>query len=524
MIFRGIRKPIILFLISALTLQIGLFAFPKKSEAVVVPVLDAPNLAANTKKLVTYFQKEFTLDALAYLLAKTLIRQMTTSVVNWINSGFQGNPSFVTNPAQFLTDTADQIAGRFIEGSELGFLCDPFRLDIRLALGLQYSPFKQQISCTLSKVIQNAQNAGEGFLAQGGWDGWLQITTVPQNNVYGAFLLAQSELNARIVGKQNIELKKLEFGRGFFSWEKCEYYGEGGSVPVSESQAKQEFYDLGYSDSEAESAARSNAFCQTETPGSVIEGQINQILPSGLRQLELADEFNEIINALAVQLIQQAVGGGGGLRSASARVGGRPSLTERLNTVIDSENIRNLRESLTSQINADIENENSFKTSKQASVDQLSSARQALGQLISCYQGKITNGVVGAFGRENLTGSEMAIAQGQINLASTTIVSRIEPDKARLLTDIQKASTAIGELSTIKGRVSSASTIQAIQDVSTAYQAISNGGSLHRIDETIEAQGELTRVSGEMATLFQETSRKVEECLNFPQRNRFNSF
>ena len=54
------------------------------------------------------------------------------------------------------------------------------------------------------------------------------------------------------------------------------------------------------------------------SPGTIIEKQVNQRLGSGERRLEIADEFDEIVNALINQLIKIALsevtstGGGGG--------------------------------------------------------------------------------------------------------------------------------------------------------------------------------------------------------------------
>ena len=80
-----------------------------------------------------------------------IIRQFTLSVVNWINSGFKGNPSFVTNTEQFLLNTADITVGDFLMNEPaLDFLCDPFKIQVKLAIGLQYRPFKQQIECSFT--------------------------------------------------------------------------------------------------------------------------------------------------------------------------------------------------------------------------------------------------------------------------------------------------------------------------------------------------------------------------------------
>src|SRR3989344_1544613 len=102
--------------------------------------------------------KEFVLDPIAWFVAKVLIKHMTRSIVNWINTGFDGNPAFVTDLGGFLTDVADQEIGNFIYGSGLSALCDPFELQIRLSLALKYSPVTEKIACRLSDVVNNIDN------------------------------------------------------------------------------------------------------------------------------------------------------------------------------------------------------------------------------------------------------------------------------------------------------------------------------------------------------------------------------
>jgi len=232
-------------------------------------------------------QKEFTLDGIANSLAKQAVSQMTSSVVTWINSGFQGSPAFVTDINGFLLDIADQVAGDFIYGAGLSFLCSPFELEVRAALEIQYQASKgatSQTQCTFSGVLENMQNFGKSLT---NWQDWFEITTKPQNNQYGALLIAKHELDIRVRNAQGQEMKLLEFGNGFLSMKKCHNVAGG---------KKQ---------------------CSVVTPGEVIKDQLNRHLGSGLASLIEADEINEIVNALFAQLAQQAVTGLNGLLGLS---------------------------------------------------------------------------------------------------------------------------------------------------------------------------------------------------------------
>src|SRR3990167_52156 len=57
--------------------------------------------------------KEYGLDSIATIVAKNIIKKLTAQTVNWINSGFKGNPAYVTNPGQFFLDIGDNEASRF---------------------------------------------------------------------------------------------------------------------------------------------------------------------------------------------------------------------------------------------------------------------------------------------------------------------------------------------------------------------------------------------------------------------------
>lgn len=253
---------------------------------------NAQSAAANTITAgvqESVFIKEWTLDGIAWGLAKIALQEVTGSIVQWIGSGFQGSPSFVTNIEGFLLDIADQAAGDFIYGSELGFLCSPFELDVRLALELHYLNSRDfQVQCTLSDVIGNIDNFISGSFTEAGWEGWFEMAVTPSNNLYGAYAMAEHELGIRIRSAQGGELSLLNFGEGFLSWEDCEVdpmYGE--------------------------------EVCSVVTPGQVIEEQLQSSLGFGQESLIVADEIDEIIGALFVELAQQAITGARGLLGVS---------------------------------------------------------------------------------------------------------------------------------------------------------------------------------------------------------------
>ena len=179
--------------------------------------------------------KTFVLDRLAYVIAKQILHQITASVISWINSGFKGSPAFLTNPGTFFTNVADQITGAFIQDTGiLKGLCSPFSLDIRLSLALNEVQFKNdQYTCTFKTIVNNARNADitlngtsikgfvEGDFSKGGWPAFITMTTQPQNNAYGAWLTANSDLQFTIDSQKAKAQANISIGQGFMNFEVC---------------------------------------------------------------------------------------------------------------------------------------------------------------------------------------------------------------------------------------------------------------------------------------------------------------
>ncbi len=301
------KKHILFFLIAALLtspiftaqaqsayLAPGLDLIFQTSEKIPsVPTTDLSQAAKETRLCFLYCLP-WGMDSIALGIAKNTIERIVDSTVEWINSGFQGNPAYVTNPGQYFTDIADGVAGEFIAGNDdLGFLCSPFQANIRLALQASYTkalPFQ----CTLTEVVGNIENFYNDF-SVGGWDGWFAMTQNSANNPYGAYLEAKVELDSRIATAIRLKNQQLDWGRGFLSVEVCDDT-EGPPAP----------------------GERCPGQSRIVTPGSVIESQLQDVLGTGLAQLELADEFDELIGALLGQLLEKSVFSAQGLFSASA--------------------------------------------------------------------------------------------------------------------------------------------------------------------------------------------------------------
>lgn len=246
--------------------------------------------------------KENILDGIGWAIAKRIVSSMVQSLINWINSGFQGSPAFVQDLKGFLLQAADEAIGEFIQdlGGIGSFICSPFRLDVQVSVAMQYAQARNNEgqtapTCTLSGIIGNIENFLSGSFDEGGWDNWLKITSTPQTYTpYGSILSAQIGAHAKIINAQGEELTLLDWGDGFLSGEICEAVHGAGS-------------------------SRENCFISK--PGKIIEEALSFNLDTGRQSLVTADEINELIAALLGQLANTALTGVAGLLGLSGGTG-----------------------------------------------------------------------------------------------------------------------------------------------------------------------------------------------------------
>ncbi|MDA8597084.1 hypothetical protein N9L26_01965 [Candidatus Pacebacteria bacterium] len=271
---------------------------PTNITRTIKSTVNAASNAITAESSFTLLGKEIFLDQIAFNIAQMTLKQITQSIVNWINSGFEGNPAFLTNLDDMLLEAADREFGSFLEGSDLDFVCSPFQLDIKIALSTQYAKsdnFASQVQCSFTEAVGNVENFVGGTFADGGWGGWFELTQNPENTPVGAFMKSKLEIEARIADEQGKALTELGWGDGTFSKTLCELVeGEGATIEK----------------------------CNINMPGKYIQEQLTFQLSSGSRSLIEADEINEIIGALFAQLAQQAITGINGMLGLSESGGG----------------------------------------------------------------------------------------------------------------------------------------------------------------------------------------------------------
>jgi hypothetical protein len=321
----NVKKKMSKLCVVFLMVSILFISAPQRSYAylgVADIVFDPGNFAqsiAQVVQLVSSHLKEFVLDGVASALAKMAVQRLTASTVSWINSGFQGKPSYVTDPGQFFLDLGDTTMLRFINSGPLAtYLCSPFAAKVKINLVQNYlkKTSNETYACDLSKIVAN-YNAFTSNFEEGGWKSWYGISQNRQNNPYGAYQAQNIQADVSISALGQKKKEQLNYGKGFFSYEKCKPGTEWTQADI-QLYAIQNGIDLSVNpDAAGKVGDCEESNKETVSPGSVIAGQLDKSLGSTFDGLVSADELNEIIGALMTQLITKVVGGGGGLRSVS---------------------------------------------------------------------------------------------------------------------------------------------------------------------------------------------------------------
>ena len=276
--------------------------------------------------------KDYGLDALAFQLVNMIIKRISASTVNWINSGFKGKPAYVTNPEAYFTEMGNGIAGTYIfNNPDLNFLCGPIRAKIKLALTANYNAQGSQgnserWACTLTQVGQNMDNFMDSF-DNGGWNSFFEVSQKQQNNPIGAYMMAENDMLMKIAAQQGTAQTELNQGSGFMSFKKCKAGTERVSSQLQTCDANYNTCQYNNRDDEnnLQQCATIYKKCiannppvavgdctdsnkETVTPGSVISDKLNSVLGQSEGRLVMADEINEMISALISQLTEKLLG------------------------------------------------------------------------------------------------------------------------------------------------------------------------------------------------------------------------
>lgn len=297
-----------------------------------VPVLDGPQSI-----------KELIEDCLIWALKAALIEALTGRTVNWVQTGMDGNPAFVTNVNESLRSVADKAAGAYIS-SVVPLLCSPFQVDVQLALTELYRQSQRidyfsRVSCPLSQITDNIEDFTNGNFYAGGWEAWYSVVTNPYSSRIGSIVAGSNEIGIRVSSATGQFTQKINLGSGFLSKETQTCYltgpdgnpiqfvldnnqvARGGGESLTYAELVEILAELGFSGGEAQAVVTWNLenggpFCKspdTVTPGDTVKTSLELALGRNLDHIVSADEINEIINAAIGFITSNILSGDGGL-------------------------------------------------------------------------------------------------------------------------------------------------------------------------------------------------------------------
>ncbi|MFA6392779.1 MAG: hypothetical protein WCW54_01690 [Candidatus Paceibacterota bacterium] len=316
--------------------------------------------------------KDDCFDGIAITLAKNQLTAMARSTMNWVNSGYGGNPLFVQNMRNLTYNIEKNVVETGIDIMLAPKNANPYAADFarstinsqgivssssRFLGGLQsdlgnfisnpksyYSDKQLTEAEKTQQALRNAQDANNAFardFSLGGWNGWLALTQREKNNPLGFNMLANqylSDMQTQVVSDQKAEIAQ---NNGFMSQKECIWwyridtktndwlYQEVGDANEGGGTHQERVQTQNPTDAERKKP-NSCAKEKIITPGSLIKDKVGNYLNSPDRQLELVKTINDGLNVLFSALISKLQSGGLTSLSDSAVA---TSWTDNMNTL-----------------------------------------------------------------------------------------------------------------------------------------------------------------------------------------------
>lgn len=192
------------------------------ADAGFVPTIDKTHIESterSTSETNIRSCQDFLLNTASLVIKKRILDVAVDQITVWIQGG--GMPLFVTDYQSFLADAGNAAVGDFVQEIGLGALCSPYKFQLQLAL---YRPrqFSEKAACTLDQIIENFDDFKQDF-AKGGFPAYVKMLE-PQNNIYGAYIMAYKEKEFRAEETIAAAEKEIAAGRGFLSQKKCLFW------------------------------------------------------------------------------------------------------------------------------------------------------------------------------------------------------------------------------------------------------------------------------------------------------------
>ncbi len=488
-----------------------------RAQGAFVPVSDQA-VTTNTNILL---YKECILDGVVARLRESLIAQMAKETLEMASGQTTGEPAFITNLAKTRDELKQKVTKEFVESSNTDVICEPFREDIKKTLLLktdqEINAPEEAYRCNVpSEDAEDFKNFSQG---KGRFSKDLYLKYIsPQNNPLLVFTTVNDQLESAIEQKINDEFTILGWGNGFKSKTAKRRIPSGNG----------EFEEVE----------------EIVTPGSVIQEIVTYSSLTGQRQLENADEADELIGSLMSNIHTQILTSVRGLKGIADSINGGLSFLDRI--VQDSASrTRDQYISAGSGLLANaIITESEYNTARKASLTRINSAITELQtQDGACWGALVAEAKVdllSELGIDNGTAvSNMdtevefypedpidtqivttdidITASGGGRTTSTTLLrttkyylSAIATDILPLLSTVQQdvldSDTALSMLIDLQSRLAQATTPNETRQILGEVDQLVSSGQLHKTADVYIAQDQHSQILSFMSDLLSETS------------------
>lgn len=262
--------------------------------------------------------REECLNGVAFAFAKMQLAYITQKTVNWINTGYAGDPFYVRNQVSFFEQ---------LKKEQLGMLLGPYaNYDNKLKYPFGMSFARSMIYSTRNSIDKQLQsdllyslkpgstmdNYASDF-SRGGWLGWLVLTQNPVNNPVGFTMAATQHVMNSVANNLTSQKNELDQNNGFLSQKKCVKWSN-----EADNEGMAYLSSLQDANRGTTTAVVKPTCIKTEvtTPGQVILGLTNQSTTTSARQLELAQSLNQSLYSIFSALLNKLTTEG--LKSLSA--------------------------------------------------------------------------------------------------------------------------------------------------------------------------------------------------------------
>lgn len=455
---------------------------------VFVPVNDAA-VTLNTGYLV---YKECVLRGIVDRMRESASSALQKQIINAYERGRNGQPLFSQSIPLEQRDVADAAVMRSLQDGTLSTVHPAFRSAVMRGVGQGYMAARnaanQNFACPYAGNLGAALN---GRPVGSFWEAESAFLN-PACSPYHAYVLANTAVMASVQGSINNMMTQLQWGQGTYPRTVVDPV-TGETIVV--------------------------------TPASIVQSNTLQALQTGFRQLENANDIDQMVGALFAGITSQVVGDNRGLAGLTQTTGGQPSYLDQ----VAKESAQGVRDSAVNAaiqiLTASRQVEAGYKAAMDAigtllanTIDNIRGKETACWNLIIqkvCSGALKADGTcaenVGACVTDPATGVQTCPTGATLKVATSTVFSQrvvnasIAPLASTTAANIRASSNALAQIDQLIRGVTNTTSLNAQRVALQQLDALVAQKTLHTQYDMQGAQQQQQTVADTMAQLIQDT-------------------